>query len=117
MTFAFKPLTAVAAGFVIILAGSQLGAHTARLAAQPGPVRTQKPCRTYDTSVTLVTVGGPMRATVEWSGVFDPYTLRFVQNMNFDSNQGAHFSYVQVSTWRSVEDFIGEVIRLKPPAR
>ena len=84
--------------------------------AQPGPAPTQGPCRTYDTSVTSVTVGGPMRATVEWTGVFDPWSLRFVQNVNFSSNQGAHFSYVQVSTWTSAEDFIAEVVRLKPPA-
>ena len=57
-----------------------------------------------------------MRATVEWTGVFDPWSLRFVQNVNFSSNQGAHFSYVQVSTWASAEDFIAEVVRLKPPA-
>jgi hypothetical protein len=57
-----------------------------------------------------------MTATIEWTGVFDPWSLRFVQNVNFSSNQGGHFSYVQVSTWRSLEDFIAEVVRLKPPA-
>ena len=57
-----------------------------------------------------------MRATVEWTGAFDPWSLRFVQNVTFDSNQGAHFSYVQVSTFNSVEDFIAEVVRIKPPA-
>jgi len=84
--------------------------------AQPGPARTKGPCRTYDTAVTQVTSGGSTQATVDWTGVFDPWSLRFVQNMNFSSNQGAHFSYVQVSTWASVEDFIAEVVRLKPPA-
>jgi hypothetical protein len=39
-----------------------------------------------------------------------------VQNVSVSSNQGAHFSYVQVTTWNSVEDFIAEVVRLKPPA-
>jgi hypothetical protein len=39
-----------------------------------------------------------------------------VQNVSFSSTQGAHFSYVQTSTWDSAEDFIAEVIRLKPPA-
>jgi hypothetical protein len=34
--------------------------------------------------------------------------------MNFSSNQGAHFSYVQVSTWASLEDFIGEVAHVPP---
>lgn len=118
MTVQTRSLAVAAAGGVVLfLGGPQLRAQAGgRQAAQPGPVRTQKPCRTYDTSITSVTVGGPMRATIEWTGVFDPYTLRFVQNINFDSNQGAHFSYIQVSTWRSVEDFIGEVIRLKPPA-
>jgi hypothetical protein len=84
--------------------------------AQPGPATTKGPCRTYDTAVTSVTSGGPMTATVDWTGVFDPWSLRFVQNINFSSNQGAHFSYVQVSTWASLEDFIAEVVRLKPPA-
>src|SRR5262245_32719277 len=117
MTFQTKSLAVAAAGLAIILANSQLTARAGQTApAQPGPVRTQKPCRTYDTSATHVTVGGPMKATIEWSGVFDPNTLRFTQNINFSSNQGSHFSYVQVSTFRSVEDFIGEVIRLKPPA-
>ena len=84
--------------------------------AQPGPAPAKGGCRTYDTSVTSVTSGGPVRATVEWTGVFDPWSLRFVQNINVSSNQGAHFSYVQVSTWASLEDFIAEVVRLKPPA-
>ena len=52
--------------------------------ASPGPAPSQGPCRTYDTSVTSVTVGGPMRATVEWTGAFDPWSLRFVQNVTFD---------------------------------
>jgi len=76
----------------------------------------QGSCRTYDTSVTSVTAGGPMQATVESTGVFDPWSLRLVQNINFSSNQGARFSYVQVTTWRSLEDFIAEVARLKSPA-
>ena len=42
------------------------------------------------------------------AGVFDPWSLRFVQNVNFSSNQGSRFPYVQVSTWASVEDFIGK---------
>ena len=58
---------------------------------QPGPVQTQGPCRTYDTAVTAVTVGGPMRVTLEISGVFDPWSLRMVQNVSFSSNQGANF--------------------------
>jgi hypothetical protein len=60
-----------------------------------GPAPAKGGCRTYDTSVTSVTSGGPVRATVEWTGVFDPWSLRFVQNINVSSNQGAHFSYVQ----------------------
>ena len=68
----------------------------------PGPSPTSGACRTYDTSITSVTVGGPVRTTIEWSGVFDPWSLRFVQNVNFSSNQGSHFSYVQVSSWASV---------------
>src|SRR5262245_22150651 len=85
-------------------------------ATQSGPAQSKGPCRTYDTSVTSATVGGPMQATIEWTGTFDPWSLRFVQNINFSSNQGSHFSYVQVSTWASAEDFIAEVVRLKPPA-
>ncbi len=57
-----------------------------------------------------------MQATVEISGVFDPWSLRMVQNVTVSSNQGAHFSYVQTSAWDSAEDFIAEVVRLKPPA-
>jgi YD repeat-containing protein len=91
-------------------------AADARQQKPPGPAPAKGPCRTYDTSVTSVTAGGPMRATIEWTGVFDPWSLRFVQTLNFSSNQGARFSYVQVSTWKSAEDFIAEVIRLKPPA-
>jgi hypothetical protein len=88
----------------------------APLAAQQGPAPGQGSCRTYDTSITSVTAGGPVKATVESSGVFDPWSLRLVQNISVSSNQGAHFSYVQVTTWNSVEDFIAEVVRLKPPA-
>jgi hypothetical protein len=86
------------------------------LGAQPGPAPGQGSCRTYDTSVTIATGGGAMKATTEISGVFDPWSLRMVQNVSVSSNQGAHFSYVQVTTWNSVEDFIAEVVRLKPPA-
>jgi hypothetical protein len=57
-----------------------------------------------------------MRATIEWTGAFDPWSLRFVQNITFSSNQGSRFSYVQVTTWPAAEDFIAEVVRLKPPA-
>jgi hypothetical protein len=89
---------------------------TIGLAAQRGPAPGQGSCRTYDTSVTSVTAGGPVKATVESSGVFDPWSLRLVQNISVSSSQGAHFSYVQVTTWNSVEDFIAEVVRLKPPA-
>jgi hypothetical protein len=88
---------------------------TIGLAAQ-GPAPGQGSCRTYDTSVTIATGGGAMKATTEISGVFDPWSLRMVQNVSVSSNQGAHFSYVQVTTWNSVEDFIAEVVRLKPPA-
>lgn len=82
----------------------------------PGPAQSKGPCRTYDTSVTSVTVGGPMRATIDWTGAFDPWSLRFVQRINVSSNQGSRFSYVQVTTWPSAEDFIAEIVRLKPPA-
>jgi hypothetical protein len=84
--------------------------------AQPGPAPGQGSCRTYDTSVTIATGGGRTQATTELSGVFDPWTLRLVQNVTVSSGQGAHFSYVQVTAWNSVEDFIAEVVRLKPPA-
>ncbi len=104
----------VASSLVSVLVAHGDGSREAS-PAQPGPAPTQGPCRTYDTSVTSETVGGPMRATVEWTGVFDPWSLRFVQNVNVSSSQGAHFSYVQVSTWASAEDFIAEVVRLKPP--
>ena len=48
-------------------------------------------------------------------GILIP-SLRMVQNVSFSSNQGSRFSYVQTSAWDSVDDFIAEVIRLKPPA-
>src|SRR5262245_52118870 len=102
MTVHSKSLALEAAVLAILVSGPPLAIRVnAQTAAQPGPVQTQRPCRTYDTSATHVTVGGPMRATIEWTGVFDPYSLRFTQNINFSSNQGGHFSYVQVSTWRS----------------
>ena len=100
----------------VIALGAAAAAGQQAPPASPGPALSKGPCRTYDTSVTSVTVGGPMRATVEWTGAFDPWSLRFVQNITFSSNQGSRFSYVQVSTWRSAEDFIAEVVRLKPPA-
>ena len=77
---------------------------------------TKEPCRTYDTSVTHVTVGGGMTITVNISGVFDPWSLRSVQNVNYSSTGGSRFAYVQTTAWDSAEDFIAEVIRLKPPA-
>ena len=82
----------------------------------PGPVTTREPCRTYDTSVRSVTVGGGMTITVDTSGVFDPWTLRLVQNVSYSSTGGSRFQYVQTTTYDSAEDFIAEVIRLKPPA-
>jgi hypothetical protein len=115
MKFTSEPFAAAAAVFVTICVASILTAHAGG-AGQPGPAPGQGSCRTYDTSVTSVTSGGSMQATVEWTGVFDPWSLRFVQNINVSSNQGAHFSYVQVSTWASLEDFIAEVVRLKSPA-
>jgi hypothetical protein len=39
-----------------------------------------------------------------------------VQNVNYTSTGGSRFTYVQTTTWDSAEDFIAEVIRLKPPA-
>jgi len=112
-----KPYVAAAMTTIfvsVLLAGTDDRQRSS--APPPGPAPTAGPCRTYDTSVTSVTAGGSVRATVEWTGVFDPWSLRFVQNINVSSNQGAHFSYVQVSTWASVEDFIAEVVRLKAPA-
>jgi hypothetical protein len=111
----FATAAVMAASFAVVsLAGA---GNPQRPAAVPsGTAPSTGPCRTYDTSVTSVTAGGPMRSTVEWTGVFDPSSLRFVQNINVSSNQGAHFSYVQVSSWASVEDFIAEVVRLKAPA-
>ena len=84
--------------------------------APAGPALGTGPCRTYDTSVTSVTAGGPVKATVEWTGGFDPYSLRFVQNINLSSSQGARFSYVQVTSYAAAEDFIAEIVRMKPPA-
>jgi hypothetical protein len=120
MTHTSAPRAAAAAVLVSMCFASVLAAHGGaggrKPPAQPGPAPATGGCRTYDTSVTAVTSGGPMQATVEWTGVFDPWSLRFVQNINVSSNQGAHFSYVQVSTWASLDDFIAEVARLKPPA-
>ena len=108
-------LALVIALFTAVLRADDAGRQQ-KPPAQPGPAPAKGPCRTYDTSVTSVTAGGPMQATVEWTGSFDPWSLRFVQNINFSSNQGSRFSYVQVSTFPSAEDFIAEVVRLKPPA-
>jgi YD repeat-containing protein len=109
-----RTLAVVTALFTSVLADN--AGRQQKPPAQPGPAPAKGPCRTYDTSVTSVTAGGPMQATVEWTGSFDPWSLRFVQNINFSSNQGSRFSYVQVSTFPSAEDFIAEVVRLKPPA-
>jgi hypothetical protein len=100
----------------LIVVAAAVDARQQQPPASPGPAPSKGPCRTYDTSVTSVTVGGPVRATVDWTGAFDPWSRRFVQNISFSSNQGSRFSYVQVSTWTSAEDFIAEVVRLKPPA-
>ena len=114
------PMAAVVASAIAICFASVLDARdSSRQRAAPAPpsgASAGGPCRTYDTSVTSVTAGGPMQATVEWTGAFDPSSLRFVQNITLSSNQGARFSYLQVSTWRSLEDFIAEVERLKSPA-
>ena len=93
MKSALEPFAATAAALVTMSFASVVALHGGgggqTPPAQPGPAPTQGSCRTYDTSVTSVTSGGPMRATVEWTGVFDPWSLRFVQNVSFSSNQGA----------------------------
>ena len=122
MTSPARLPVAIAAGLAIVFglfAGSPV---TARIGGQtkpatgPGSVPTKGPCRTYDTSATSVTNGGGMTVTVQISGVFDPWSLRMVQNVNYSSTGGSRFTYVQTTTWDSAEDFIAEVIRLKPPA-
>ena len=114
---AYFPRTrAAVAALCCISSLAALGVERTTPSAQAGPVQTKGPCRTYDTSATSVTAGGPVQATVEISGVFDPWSLRMVQNVTMSSNQGAHFSNIQTSTWDSAEDFIAEVVRLKPPA-
>lgn len=117
MTSTSRVSAFVAAGVLV----SAIGAHSAtepqtKPATAPGSVPTKGPCRTYDTSMTSVTTGGGMTVTVEISGVFDPWSLRMVQNVSYSSTGGSRFQYVQTSTWDSAEDFIAEVIRLKPPA-
>jgi len=120
MRINFRSCSTVAFSIVAAVLASVTLVHGERPQQKPapgaGPAPSNGPCRTYDTSVTSVTAGGPMQATVEWTGAFDPWSLRFVQNISFSSNQGAHFSYVQVSTFPSAEDFIAEIVRLKPPA-
>ena len=119
MTVKAKPFSAAALAFITAALSSTMvvGSYAGQQKpAPPGPAGGTGPCRTYDTSVTSVTAGGPMQATVEWTGGFDPWSLRFVQNINVSSNQGARFSYVQVTTYPSAEDFIAEIVRMKPPA-
>ncbi|HEX5070705.1 MAG TPA: hypothetical protein VFV78_10880 [Vicinamibacterales bacterium] len=106
----------VSAGLFSMPAASGSGPDQIKPATGPGAVPTKGPCRTYDTSVTAVTTGGGMTVTLESSGVFDPWSLRMVQNVRYSSTGGGRFQYVQTSTWDSAEDFIAEVIRLKPPA-
>ena len=105
MTFSSTFVSALAAGLAIILQTKTAPPNT-----------TKEPCRTYDTSVTSVTTGGGMTITVDISGVFDPWSLRSVQNVSYSSTGGSRFQYVQTTVWDSAEDFIAEVIRLKPPA-
>ena len=113
---------AIAAALVIAFVAFADSRVTARIVRQtkpatgPGSVSTKGPCRTYDTSATSVTSGGGMTVTIDVAGVFDPWALRMVQNVNYSSTGGSRFTYVQTTTWDSAEDFIAEVIRLKPPA-
>ena len=120
MTFTSRRLSAAAVAWVTAFSVSVLAGRVSDAQQKPptssGPAPSSGPCRTYDTSVTSVTVGGPMKATIEWTGSFDPWSGRFTQNINFSSNQGSRFSYVQVTTFNSTEDFIAEVVRIKPPA-
>jgi YD repeat-containing protein len=90
------------------------GGQTGVRAGQGAPATGQ--CRTYDTSTTAVTVAGPLTATVTSAGVYDPWARRFTQNVTYSDNRGIRYSYVQVTTYQSAEDFIAEVVRLKAPA-
>jgi len=119
MKLTSRPKAAAAAWVIAIGFASVLDARdpdAQRSSPPPSPASARGSCRTYDTSVTSVTSGGPAQTTVEWTGTFDPWSLRFVQNLTLTSNQGAHFAYVEVSTWNSLDDFIAEVARLKSPA-
>jgi hypothetical protein len=119
MTFKSRPFSAAVFALLTASFPSVLAANDEGRQQKPSPpaAPSKGPCRTYDTSVTSVTVGGPMRATIEWTGAFDPWSLRFVQNITFSSNQGSRFSYVQVSTWASAEAFIAEVDIVPPLTR
>ena len=105
-----------AAALVSVIGVHGATARQTKPATGPGSVPTKEPCRTYDTSVTSVTTTTGMTITVDKSGVFDPWSLRLVENVNYSSTGGSRFTYVQTTTYDSAEDFIAEVIRLKPPA-
>jgi YD repeat-containing protein len=109
-------LAVVAVAAVFLASAVRSAEGQIKPAPPPGPAFSTGPCRTFDTSVTSVTAGGPVKATVDWTGGFDPYSLRFVQNINVSTSQGARFSYVQVTTYPTAEDFIAEIVRFKPPA-
>lgn len=99
---------------VCLLAGASISGHQAATGSQPAP--TKGSCRTYDTSTTAVTVAGSVRVTVASSGVFDPWSNRTTQHVTYSDSRGIRYDYTQATTYASMEDFIAEVVRLKPPA-
>lgn len=106
-------------GLAVVLACVVAGqSMSGRQAAGGGSqaARTKGSCRTYDTSATAVTVAGPLRATLTYAGTYDPGANRFTLNVTYSDNRDLRYSYVQVTTYDSTEDFIAEVVRLKAPA-
>jgi hypothetical protein len=77
-----------------------------------GPGGTE--CRTYPTAATDVSINNVSTVRVTYSGTFDTTTHRATYTFNYSDTAGPQFSYVQVTDYRSTDDFVDEVKSIPP---
>jgi hypothetical protein len=75
------------------------------------------PCRTYDTSGTVVSLTGTLKGTTNFSGVYDPWAKRTTQQVTYNDGRGLQLAFTQVTTYASPDDLVAEVVRLQQPAQ
>ncbi|MCC7008949.1 MAG: hypothetical protein IT184_09050 [Acidobacteria bacterium] len=71
-------------------------------------------CRTYITSGRDITTGGGSVVTLTYSGTFNTSSMQTTLNTSYVDSAGPAFSYTQVTSYRSVAEFVDEV-KVVPP--